>query len=555
MTNTNEDLNSEAFLKRLRFYFLILIVFVGISQAWATKDSMYADGISYLDVGDAYFKGDFKSAINANGYWSPLYCLIQGFAYYIFNPSIDFHSLFVRLVNFVLYILAFLAFNFFFNELLKKIDNEKNELITFPKWAWISIGYLLFLWSSTNLIGLSMITPDMCVSGFIYLISGLILRIEQNKSNLFTYILIGLFLGLNFLTKAAMFPLGFIYLFTIFFIKRNFLNTFIALIVFLAVSTPYIYELSKAKGHLTFSEVGKLNHSYRMNDTYNCWMEGLKGCEQVIHPAKRIFTEPNVYEFSKPISGSYPIWFDPTYWFDGLHAKFSLEKQLKILSKSFREYINLFLEMQGFLIAGFLILFINSNQKIKDIFRAWYFIIPSVCIIMTYTLISIEYRLVGGFIVLIWFSLFSSIKLPNTKESKKLLESVSIVLIIFLLITSSASKDLITNGRISSCEMHRAVAKHLLQLGLKEKDQIAVIGTDYGIYYARLAKVKIISELPIEEEKIFWASNADIKEEIFTKLRNLNAKFIISEKAPSNASKQGWKNIENTPYYYHDLNN
>ena len=46
MTNTNEDINSEAFIKRLSFYFFILIAFVGLSQAWTTRDSMYPDGIS-----------------------------------------------------------------------------------------------------------------------------------------------------------------------------------------------------------------------------------------------------------------------------------------------------------------------------------------------------------------------------------------------------------------------------------------------------------------------------------------------------------------------------
>lgn len=550
---SNEEMNSEAFLKRLSFYFFILIAFVGISQAWSTRDSMYADGISYLDVGDAYFNGDFKSAINANGYWSPIYCLIQGFANYIFKPSINFHSIFIRLVNFAIFILCFFSFNFFFQEFLKKVDDKKDSSITFPKWGWIVFGYSLFLWTSTNMIGLSMITPDMCVSGIIYAISGLMLKIERNKSNIFTYILLGLLLSLNYLTKAAMFPMAFIYLIIIFFLRKNFLNTLIATVVFLAASSPYIYELSTAKGHPTFSETGKLVYSFRMDETYNCWMGELKGCEQTTHPAKKIFSNPNIYDFSTPISGSYPIWFDPTYWFDGLSAKFDLNKQLKILAKSFERGLDLFLQMQGFLITSFIILFLYSNKKAKDILQGWYFIIPTLCTIGMYSLIDFQYRYLGAFITTLWLVLFYSIQLPNTKESKKLLESISIVLAIFLIITSSLSKDMLTNGKISSCEMHRTVAKNLLQLGLKEKDGIAVIGTDYGIYYARLAKVKIISELPVEEEKIFWASDSSKKEEIFTKLKDLGAKLVLCEKGPSTAPNEGWQKVENTTYYYHYL--
>ena len=440
-----EDYNSESFLRRLKLYLFIFVLMIGFSHTWAVRDSVDPDGVSYLDVGNAYFNGNYSGAINANGYWSPFYPLIQGLSNYLFNPSIDSESLFIHLVNFVIYIFSFLAFKFFFAQLMSKIDTENKELttlnlVTFPKWAWITIGHFLFIWSSMNLITISKVTPDMCVSVFIYLISGLLLKISNNKTSIIDFIFFGLFLALSYFSKAAMLLIALIYVLVLFFMtirqKSNLLKPLIALVVFLLVSAPYISELSKAKGHFTFSETGKLVYSFRMEDTYFCWMGGLKGCNGVLHPAKKIFDKPNTYEFGSPIIGSYPIWFDPTYWYGGLSANFNLIKQLKILVKSFERGLDLFIEMQGFLIASFSILLIYSSLKFKDICKLWFLIVPSFFTIFMYSLIDLQNRYLGAFICILWISLFYSIKLKNTDESKKLLNSVSVVLILFFMINS-----------------------------------------------------------------------------------------------------------------------
>ena len=548
MTNEDqEDYSSERFFKKIKIYFFILAFLIGISHTWSTRDVIYPDGISYLDVGDSYFQGDFKSAINANGYWSPLYCLILGFFNYIFKPSIDFDSIFIHLVNFFIYIISLFSFSFFLDQVLKSLEENKGYAIL-PKWSLISIGYGLFIWSSMNLICISTVTPDMLVSVFIYLISGLLVQIKRNESNYFSFILLGVFLGANYLCKAVMFPIAFLYIAITFFTSKSFSKTIITLISFILACSPYIYFLSKAKGHFTFSETGKLVYSFRMDKTYECWKENYPGCLGLTHQAKQIFSNPNIYEFANPINGSYPIWYDPTYWYDGLSSKFNLKNQLKVLEKTLEKCQILFFDLQGFIISCFLILFLLS-KKTKFISNTLFIAIPTILIIFMYCLIDLQYRYLGAFICTTWIMLFKEIKLENNSQNLKILDSISFVLISLLLNTSIASKDMLTNGKNASGETHRKVAKALLEAGISKNDKIAVFGTDYGIYYARLAKVKIIMELPVEEFNKLYSISNEQKNNIYNEAKNYSAKIIVSEKPVD----KYWINISETPYYYYKL--
>ncbi len=168
--------------QRLITIFWLIAIVLGAIAAWDARYIMDPDGISYLDMGDAYFRGDWEMAINA--YWSPLYSWLLGLALYILKPSPFWEYPVVHLVNLVIYLCSLGCFQFFMNEFIRYHRSQKGrfseyEGVTLPEWAWLVIGYTLFIWSSLKLITLSVVTPDMCVSAFVYLASGLLLRIQR----------------------------------------------------------------------------------------------------------------------------------------------------------------------------------------------------------------------------------------------------------------------------------------------------------------------------------------------------------------------------------------
>ena len=124
---------------RLNFFFVAFII--GIIHAWAVRDAVDPDGVSYLDVGDSFFSSPWNKALNP--YWSPLYPIIQGFVLHIFKVNASWESIFIHLVNFIIFLFAFFFFDYFLQGLihLHKDTPSRNDLITLPEWAYLCLGY------------------------------------------------------------------------------------------------------------------------------------------------------------------------------------------------------------------------------------------------------------------------------------------------------------------------------------------------------------------------------------------------------------------------------
>lgn len=536
--------NSLTFKLKICF-FLIAFVF-GLSHAWATRFAVDPDGLSYLDIGDTFFRGDFKGAIST--YWSPLYSLILGSALHLFKPSSYWESTLVHFVNFFIFLFAFFCFEFFLRGFVKYQENKKYT--TFPGWMWLSLGYSLFLWVSFNLVSISKVTPDMLVSAIVYLISGIIVRIKSGSQNFLLFVCLGFLLGVGYLAKAAMFPIGFMFLVVSFFaignIKRAMPRILIAFFVFMLVSGPLIYAVSKKAHHLTFSEIGKLTYAWYTNTAYECWRSGYPNCPKLPHPARKISTEPLVYEYATPIIGSYPVWYNPAYWFCGLKPHFNLVGQLVVLKRSLGEYFELFFHMMLFLTFACLVLFYITGRKwkcFKDITSEWIFLAPAIFSIVMYSLVMIKFRYLGPFILLFWLGIFSALRLSDSKPAN----SIIIVLVTILLFTSGLSYDFLKEGKNASALMHYKVASELEKSGVKSGDKVGVVGLEYGLYWVRLAKCRVIAEIPTEEENNFWL--LDDKSKVYEKFKNAGAKILVSERGPSNLSKIGWRKIDGTSYY------
>lgn len=169
----------------LRTFFWGAAILLGGADAWATRFTMNPDGISYLDMGDAYLSGDWHMAINA--YWSPLYSWILGLFLKVMKPSPYWEFPVVHLVNFLIYAAALGSFEFFlcafidFRRESWKSSGEEGDA-TLPEWAWRVLGYSLFVWTSLVLISIRLVTPDMCVAAFVYLASGLLLRMRAGAA-------------------------------------------------------------------------------------------------------------------------------------------------------------------------------------------------------------------------------------------------------------------------------------------------------------------------------------------------------------------------------------
>jgi hypothetical protein len=209
--------------RKLKIFLWIITILLGLFQAWLGRNSLNPDGISYLDIGDAYFRGDWKMAINA--YFSPLYSWILGLGLQTFRPSLRWEFPVVHLMQFIIFVFNLLSFHFFLMEVVRWNEKQVSpKFLVFSRRLWLILGYSLFIWSSLRLITLTSVTPDMIAAAFLYLATGIILRVLNGGISTFNFVLLGFFLGLGYLARVPFFALAFFFLIMIFLALKNIRN-------------------------------------------------------------------------------------------------------------------------------------------------------------------------------------------------------------------------------------------------------------------------------------------------------------------------------------------
>ena len=76
-----------------------------------------------------------------------------------------------------------------------------------------------------------------------------------------------------------------------------------------------------------------------------------------------------------------------------------------------------------------------------------------------------------------------------------------------------------------------------------------MIGHSPEAYWARLARVRIVAEIPEWGVENFWAADPDIKQRVLETFARTGAKVIIAERVPASPSTSAWQRIAQTDYY------
>jgi hypothetical protein len=519
--------------------FAIGALLVGLFEAWLTRNDMYSDGISYLDVGDAFFRGDWHAALNA--YWSPLYPVLLGGAMSVLKPNSVWQFPVVHLVNWLIFALVVIAFQYLLAGLLRFRSD------TLPEWLWIALGYTLFLWATLRLIGVGLVSPDMCVAAFLFLATGVLVRISRQPT-LWRYALLGLILGFGYLAKAPMMPIAFVMLSISAFLARGARRAVprvgLALACLLAVAGPWIYGLSVAKGRPTFGESWSLNVAWYVNDVPRYHWQGT----QAAHPTRKIFDSPAAYEFNGPVGGAYPIWYDPAYWNAGLKPHLSLGQMARQIRVNAFDYYELFFRSEVAVAAICLALFFLCGADRKR----WILLIPPAAALCMYAPVHVEDRMLGAYVVLLWLGLFFSIRMDGTERRRSAYYSM-----LALIVLELSRFGLSVLGTAASHGLHERpvqaeIAQALLQSGIHEGSKIAWVRprsfTPVENYaWARLAKVQIIAEIPVGQEKALWDPGPS--KELLTSLHKAGAEALVVTSLPAGAARDQWTPVGRDGYF------
>jgi hypothetical protein len=383
MTPTQEDSRGARFLIRFHSIALGLVVSMGIMAAafgvW--RRFITVDGLAYLDMADAYLDGGWSAG--TNGYWGALYPLLLAGAFALDRPALENELVVVKAVHAGMYLMALAAFIFFWREVDRvrrggevdpgtRSDVDSSSAVpsprvegdpsgVLPSWAFWGTGYVLFLWCTLRLIRIWTMSPDILVMAAALLAGGFLLRMRVQPRGWWPAVGLGVALGFGYLAKAAMFPLAFVFLAgSIGFLglsRAGLSRVAVASLVFAILAAPYLVTLSVQKERFTFGDSGHLNYARYVNGVPDIhWQGEVTGNGEPVHPTRQIAEVPAAFEFAEPVGGTYPVWYDPSYWYEGVEVRFDPMQQLSAFTRTGRVYTEYILMRQGPAIAALLLL-------------------------------------------------------------------------------------------------------------------------------------------------------------------------------------------------------
>lgn len=572
MFETESNRVSPAFVNSKLFPRLILIFAVafGVIDAVANRNSMGPDGISYLDIADALRQGHWSALFNP--LWSPVYPFLLSVGFRIFHPSPYWEFTVVHFVNLLIYLGALACFSYFMRVFVAYTGNMQKEMrVASPisPETWAALGYALFVWSSARLTSVEAVTPDMCLSAFIYLAVAILLRIKTLGGSWLSYSLLGVVLGFGFWAKAPMFPLASVFLLVSVFAgnhwRQGVKRALVAGIIFVAIASPLVYGLSHSKNRLTFGDSARLNYSFFINRIPKYYWDAPEKTARSAaeYPAQKVFSHPSVYRFTIPLQGTYPYWYDPTYWYSGVQPKLNLGGFIRESMVNLAFDARMFVRLQPAIpLSLFLLVALSSTRPLilRDLSRQWVLFAVPVAGLAMFSLVHTERRYVAPFIGLSLLALFTAVSIRNSARVHGLVSWLMVALALFLMLQMSVARaDEIRAIRDAAAGDGRAddtswkVSSALRREGLQPGDKIAwirpnVVTSTDNYWWARLARLQIIAEIPNDENE-FWMANEATRSAALDSLSQTGVKAVVVSDVPSRVNLQKFVPVGSTGYY------
>lgn len=558
---------------RIPAAFWLLGAMLGFAQAWLSRMDIVNDTISYLDMGNYFFHGHREAIIN--GLWGPFYAWLLGLTLYLSHPSARWEYPVIHLLLYVIFLFTIACFEYFLRQLTQAaIQASDNRQLPVPEWAWTTIAYTTFCWASIALIGVSETNPDMLVAAFFYLACGLVLKIWSRQATAWTVLALGLVLGLSYTTKFVMLPVSLFLLAAAWMVgRRHRWALLAATVLFLGIAGSFITALSWKEGRFSTGESGPYNYEVHVNGIpYSHWQGDLATGSIPVHPTHQIFHNPDTFEFARPLAGTYPVWYDPSYWYQGIRPRLHWREQAVLLVRNAVDETGLFSALCGAPFAGlFLLYYIGGRQwlVVRDMLRYWFLVLPSVAALGLYALVHYETRYVSPFFVVLLMCMFASVLPLQDAGSRRIWCGLAVLQTVILL-----SPFGWPDGFYSMRPLYKAayatanakstypeVAAAALQMGLKPGDRIASL--DYSnidtAMWAYLDQLQVDAEVyywpahPETQTNNFWSADLATERSVLAVLSRSGARAVISDSPPTGVTAGEWQEIGGSHYYLHWL--
>ena len=562
--------------RSLRIVSLLGACLIGLIISFTNRFFIYSDCISYLNIAHDYLRHPWLE--NANGIWGPLLPVLLADAFYLLRPSME-HEIFVADgVLYATYVFVLLAYLFFDRQLRLYMwkrfpaqwSEEKSRIV-------FLFGFATIVAQSSCLLSTS-IEPDLLVGGFFILSCGFLLHFKCIDLNFWGILCFALTLTLGYFAKAIFFPLALVFIACLYFALREnpkrILHVFSVTVLFFIFSSLQWIPLSLQKHRLTFGDTGKVNYVWYVSRGLDYWTFQQKNIDgtPLAHPFHLVSSAPLIYSFEGG-KGTFPNWYDPSYWMEGLHVPFQPVRQVEVLLLNAQRLLTILsghveavptqplgasLSLVGllsvFLLAG------NYRKFWPGI--PWELLIPSLAGLGAYILVFCFYRYVFSFLFILLVGLYGTLvaRLDETQVVAARCISTGLLLVTFVTLFGRSIGDF----RAQESEQYHAAhppalldnpdarsARALQGLGVQEGTLIAELGDLKDAYFFQLAGIKVISTAPRPDD--FWNASALEQKKILDIFSSTGAKELIARIPFPPRTLDGWAPIGDSGYLLHSL--
>jgi hypothetical protein len=434
------------------------------------------------------------------------------------------------------------------------------------------------------------VRPDALLQAFLFFALAALLR-HLATGRMRYAALMGLALGCAYLTKSFALVVallliavlvGFRWLWLRHKASRTIPAALVALLCFAVIAGPYVAALSRQHGRLDFGDSGSLNYAWYVGGTEKMhlqpYMTSQFGSAEVHlkHPERELLRSPQILSYTALPFGTYPDWFDATYWNDGVKTHFDLRREIPRATRNCELVVRYLFNHPEAPILLALLLALGARVTLEwkptsyngDMAHPAFWLVPlllGVAVWGIYGIVNTEERYVTLAYLVIILTVFAMLRAAHTN-----LHSVAsaLVLLFALLAVGESLRTVLEDRRQlsaagyphgwRSATMDQVV--HALNLmGVSPGDTVACVGSVACLddpYWARLAGVRILTVIYDKDTPVpFFLANLPNRDQAIDVVRQQGAKVLVADFGnirPSDYDPEffkNWRQLADTTFY------
>ncbi|HVG26452.1 MAG TPA: hypothetical protein VM865_02510 [Acidobacteriaceae bacterium] len=582
-------------LRRWLYALLILILPVAWLSGQYDRYIIDGDAVAYMDIADLLHAHRWAGAVN--GYWHPLYPSLLAGAQVVFHTTRWNELGAYYVVNYLIFglqIVAMLLFVAALERLRRRMvggEHDSGEHASLlSREALGLLGVTLVVIAAQRELSMGKIRPDALLQGLMLLAFAMLLQALATESLVYAP-LMGLFFGLAYLTKSfaflvALLSIGAMMVFQAWLQRRKLPRVVIggalACVVFAVVAGPYMAALSKQKGRFDFGDSGALNYAWYSGGVEKMhlepWMTKSFGPATVklVHPERQLLAQPGVYSYRAEPYGTYPDWFDTTFFNERIVPKTNWPVLVRRDARNVVLVVRyLFDHPEAWVL---LIVLLLGGARVR--FGQWRqegFWLPMMLLggamWVVYGVVNIEQRYVTLAYLVMVIPVFAMLWVRDADAGGDVKErglrprtaATGAVVLLALLAAGESLRMALEERRQETSMPHPwydgqmfGAAAGLQAMGVRPGDEIACMGAMACLnqnYWARLAGVRILTEIYNPNPHLFeqWAGLPN-REQVLGVVRNEGAKVLVAQFDPGAVSAgpgagEGWVRLGETQLY------